>query len=250
VNRRVAVITGAGSGVGRAAAVALAAEEWTIWLAGRREATLVETAVLVSNAGGEGLVAPTDVTEPGQVAALFEQVGAESPRLDLLFNNAGRGAPPIAFEDLSLGQWESVVKLNLTAPFLCAQHAVRMMKTQTPQGGRIINNGSVSAQTPRPNSAPYTATKHAVTGLTKSIALDGRSFNITCGQIDIGNAATPMMDSAAEGLLQPDGMSMVEPTMDVDDVGRAVAYMAGLPRDTTVLTMTIMAGSMPLVGRG
>lgn len=250
MNRRVAVVTGAGTGVGRAAAVALAAEDWVIWLVGRREPLLVETAALVCDAGGEGLVAPTDVTDADRVTALFEQVAAESPRLDLLFNNAGTPAPPVAFEDLTLGQWESVMKLNLTAPFVCAQHAVRMMKSQTPRGGRIINNGSVSAHTPRPNSAPYTASKHAITGLTKSIALDGRPFNITCGQIDIGNAATPMTSTSAHSLLQPDGTSIGEATMNVENVGLAVAYMAGLPPDANVLTMTVMASAMPFVGRG
>ena len=250
MGRAIAVITGAGSGIGRAAAVALARDGWLIWLAGRREDSLRETAKLVDQEGGEAVVAPTDVTIPTEIDALFERIRTTSPRLDLLFNNAGTGAPAVPLEELTIEEWNAVVAVNLTAPFLCAQHAIRIMKVQTPCGGRIINNGSVSAHTPRPNSAPYTATKHAITGLTKSLALDGRPFNITCGQIDIGNALTPMTTGASKGLQQASGAIESEPTMDVDDVGRAVAYMASLPPDANVLTMTVMANAMPFVGRG
>ena len=244
---KVAVITGAGTGVGRAAAIALARDGFTLVLAGRRPEPLDAVAAEL----GEGhVVIPTDVADPESVERLFAAVEEGFGRIDLLFNNAGIGAPAVPLEELTLERWRRVVDTNLTGAFLCAQHAIALMKRQTPSGGRIINNGSISAHTPRPNSAPYTATKHALTGLTKSIALDGRPFGITCGQIDIGNAATPMTARMATGVTQADGSIRAEPSMDVDDVGRAVAYMASLPPDANVLTMTVMAAGMPFVGRG
>jgi NAD(P)-dependent dehydrogenase (short-subunit alcohol dehydrogenase family) len=200
--------------------------------------------------GGRLLPVAADVGSPEAVKGVFARVREELGRLDLLFNNAGIGAPAVPFEDLTFEQWTSVVNVNLTGSFLCAQEAVRMMKAQSPQGGRIINNGSISAQVPRPNSAPYTATKHAITGLTKSLALDGRPFRIACGQIDIGNAATEMTERMAAGVPQANGTMMVEPRMNVRDVANAVVYMAGLPLESNVLTMTVMATTMPLVGRG
>jgi NAD(P)-dependent dehydrogenase (short-subunit alcohol dehydrogenase family) len=254
---RVAVITGAGTGIGRAAARALARDGFAIVLAGRRPEVLEQVAaeldqLTVDHDAGDRrhLVVATDVTDPSSVDALFDTVEQRFGRIDVLFNNAGIGAPPVPLEELSLERWQRVVDTNLTGPFLCAQRAIALMKRQTPPGGRIINNGSISAHTPRPNSAPYTATKHAVTGLTKAIALDGRPFGITCGQIDIGNAATDMTGRMAAGVPQADGSLRPEPTMDADDVGRAVAYMAGLPPDANVLTMTVMAAGMPFVGRG
>jgi NAD(P)-dependent dehydrogenase (short-subunit alcohol dehydrogenase family) len=244
---RIAVITGAGTGVGRAAAVALAVDGFTIVLAGRRPEPLAEVAAQL----GEGhLVVPTDVADPDSVDLLFAAVEECFGRIDLLFNNAGIGAPPVPLEELTLERWRRVVDTNLTGTFLCSQRAIALMKRQAPSGGRIINNGSISAHTPRPNSAPYTATKHALTGLTKAIALDGRQFGITCGQIDIGNAATAMTARMATGVAQADGSIREEPSMDVADVGRAVAYMASLPPDANVLTMTVMAAGMPFVGRG
>jgi NAD(P)-dependent dehydrogenase (short-subunit alcohol dehydrogenase family) len=244
---KVAVITGAGTGVGRAAAIALAGEGFTVVLAGRRPEPLDAVAAEL----GEGhLVVPTDVADPGSVERLFATVEERFGHIDLLFNNAGIGAPAVPLEELTLERWRRVVDTNLTGAFLCAQRAIALMKRQSPSGGRIINNGSISAHTPRPNSAPYTATKHALTGLTKSIALDGRPFGITCGQIDIGNAATPMTARMATGVTQADGSVRAEPSMDVADVGRAVAYMASLPPDANVLTMTVMASGMPFVGRG
>jgi NAD(P)-dependent dehydrogenase (short-subunit alcohol dehydrogenase family) len=244
---KVAVVTGAGTGVGRAAAIALAADGFTIVLAGRRPEPLEAVAAEL----GEGhLVAVADVADPESVERLFATVEEHFGRIDLLFNNAGIGAPAVPLEELTLERWRKVVDTNLTGAFLCAQRAIALMKRQSPSGGRIINNGSISAHTPRPNSAPYTATKHALTGLTKSIALDGRPFGITCGQIDIGNAATPMTARMATGVTQADGSVRAEPSMDVDDVGRAVAYMASLPPDANVLTMTVMAAGMPFVGRG
>ena len=245
---RVAIITGAGTGGGAAAARALAADGWSLALAGRRPDPLTETASQLGDA--PVVTVACDVTSPDDVDRLFDETLAAFGRLDLLFNNAGAGAPPVPMETLTLEQWNAVVAVNLTASFMCAQRAITQMKAQDPQGGRIINNGSISAQTPRPNSAPYTATKHAITGLTKSIALDGRDFDITCGQIDIGNAATPMTARSGDGLPQADGSIRPEPTMDVDHVGRAVAYMASLPPDANVLTMTVMANGMPYVGRG
>ena len=244
---KVAVITGAGTGVGRAAAIALADDGFTVVLAGRRPEPLDAVATEL----GEGhLVVPTDVADAESVERLFATVEERFGHIDLLFNNAGIGAPAVPLEELTLERWRRVVDTNLTGAFLCAQRAIALMKRQSPSGGRIINNGSISAHTPRPNSAPYTATKHALTGLTKSIALDGRPFGITCGQIDIGNAATPMTARMATGVTQADGSVRAEPSMDVADVGRAVAYMASLPPDANVLTMTVMASGMPFVGRG
>ncbi len=253
---RVALITGAGTGVGRAGALALAADGWSLALAGRRRQPLEETASLVAETAnpvhraGPPLVHTADVGVEDDVVALFAAVEARFGRLDLLFNNAGTGAPPKPFDELSLADWQRVVDANLTGSFLCARSAMALMKRQDPRGGRIINNGSISAQTPRPHSAPYTSTKHAITGLTKSLALDGRGFGISCGQIDIGNAATPMTEAMARGVPQADGSLRVEPRMDVEDVGRALVYMAGLPPESNVLSMTVMATEMPLVGRG
>ncbi|MBV8684547.1 MAG: SDR family oxidoreductase [Caulobacteraceae bacterium] len=246
---QVVLVTGAGSGIGRAVALAFLGRGDTVVLAGRRREALDETASL-SAAGERAIVAPADVADPAQVAALFEGPVARLERLDLLFNNAGRGAPPVPFEDLSLEAWRAVVDVNLTGAFLCAQHAVRQMKRQSPQGGRIINNGSISAHSPRPNSAAYTATKHAITGLTKSISLDGRAFDIACGQIDIGNAATPMTARMGGGVPQADGRLAPEPVMDVDAVAQAVLMMAGLPLSANVQFITVMATKMPFVGRG
>lgn len=244
---KVALVTGAGSGIGRAAAMALSRDGFALVLAGRRREPLEQTA---SALAGESLVVPTDVGDPDAVAALFEATRAKYGRLDVLFNNAGVSAPGVPVEELSFAQWQAVVGANLTGVFLCTQQAVKLMKAQTPQGGRIINNGSISASAPRPNSAPYTATKHAVTGLTKSTALDGRPFDIACGQIDIGNAATDMTLRALEGLPQADGRIAPEPRMDLEEAARAVAYMASLPLSANVLFMTVMATKMPLVGRG
>jgi NAD(P)-dependent dehydrogenase (short-subunit alcohol dehydrogenase family) len=244
-----AVVTGAGSGVGRAVALALAACGYGVALAGRRADALEETAAL-AGAGATMLSVPTDVTEPASVAALFARVGEKFGRLDVLFNNAGTGAPAVPFDELSLEQWHRVVSTNLTGCFLCAQEAFRMMRYQVPMGGRIINNGSISAHTPRPRSAPYTATKHAITGLTKSLSLDGREHDIACGQIDIGNAATPMTERMTVGVLQPDGSTAVEPRMDSKHVADAVVYMASLPLDANVMFMTVMATKMPFAGRG
>jgi NAD(P)-dependent dehydrogenase (short-subunit alcohol dehydrogenase family) len=244
---RVAVVTGAGSGIGRAVSIGLAADGFAVVLAGRRVDALEETAASIP---GESLVQATDVTDVASVDALFAATEAQFGRLDLLFNNAGVGAPPVPLDELTLAHWRRAVDTNLTGSFLCAQRAMGMMKRQDPRGGRIINNGSISAHTPRPNSAPYTATKHAITGLTKSIALDGREFGITCGQIDIGNAESPMTARMPEGVPQPDGSRRPEPVMDVDDAARAVRYMAGLPSGSNVLFMTVMAAGMPFVGRG
>jgi NAD(P)-dependent dehydrogenase (short-subunit alcohol dehydrogenase family) len=246
---RIAIVTGAGSGVGRAAALALARAGWAVVLAGRRKDALDETAGMAP-AGARILAVPTDVSDPASVAALFAATKREFGRLDLLFNNAGTNVPGTPFEDLTPEQWNAVVAVNLTGSFLCAHAAFRMMKEQVPQGGRIINNGSISAHAPRPDSAPYTATKHAITGLTKTIALDGRKYDIACGQIDIGNAATPMTQRMQRGVKQADGRVAVEPTMNVDHVGDAIVHMAGLPLETNILTMTIMATKMPFVGRG
>lgn len=247
-NNRIAVVTGAGTGVGRAASLALMSAGFTVVLAGRRLEMLEETVKL--GGSGKSLAVPSDMTDPGSIAALFAKVMEVYGRLDVLFNNAGMGAPPVNFEDLSLAQWQAVVATNLTGPFLCTQHAFRIMKDQTPRGGRIINNGSISAHAPRPFSAAYTSTKHAITGLTKATNLDGRAYDIAVGQIDIGNAATPMTDRMVDGVLQPDGRKMPEPRMDSKAVGDAVAYMANLPLDANVLFMTVMASKMPFVGRG
>jgi NAD(P)-dependent dehydrogenase (short-subunit alcohol dehydrogenase family) len=247
---RIAIVTGGGTGVGRAAARALAGAGWQVVLAGRRIEPLARTIDEIGTAGPTPLAIPTDVGDPASVRALFDQTWQAFGRLDLLFNNAGTGAPAIPIEELSYEQWMTVVNANLTGAFLCTQQAFRLMKMQTPRGGRIINNGSISAHTPRPFSAPYTSTKHAITGLTKSAALDGRAWDIACGQIDIGNAATEMTDRMTRGVPQPDGTSRVEPRMDVDHVGQAILYMAGLPPESNVLFMTVMATQMPFVGRG
>lgn len=240
---KVALVTGAGSGIGRAVARALAADGWTLALMGRREAPLRDTL--------EGaLHLPADVAEEAQVDAAFATLRQRFGRLDLLFNNAGIGAPPVPVDELTVAQWRAVVDTNLTGSFLCARAAFALMKAQSPRGGRIINNGSISAYAPRPFSAPYTATKHAITGLTKSLSLDGRAFDIAAGQIDIGNAATDMTERMAQGVLQANGQMAAEPRMDVEDVARAVVYMASLPLSANVQTMTVMARDMPFVGRG
>ena len=249
-DRKVAIVTGAGSGVGKAAALALLRESYAVVLAGRRAEALEQVAAEAEKLGAQALAVPTDVTEQASVRALFATTQAAFGRLDLLFNNAGIGAPAAPLEEITYEQWQAVVQTNLTGAFLCTQEAFRLMKSQTPRGGRIINNGSISAHTPRPNSAPYTATKHAISGLTKSAALDGREFDIACGQIDIGNAATEMTARMKRGVLQADGRLAPEPTMDVEAVARAVVYMASLPLDTNVLFMTVMATRMPFVGRG
>ena len=250
MNAKVAIVTGAGSGVGRASAIALLKDGYRVVLAGRRAERLRQSVVESGFPESRALAVPTDVTDPESVRALFAHTRAVFGRLDLLFNNAGVSAPAIPFEDLSPAQWQTVVNTNLTGPFLCAQEAFRQMKAQNPRGGRIINNGSVSAHSPRPLSAPYTATKHAITGLTKSLALDGRRYNIACGQINIGNAATEMAAKLADGVLQANGTVAPEPLMDVDCVARAVAYMASLPLEANVLCLTVMATTMPFVGRG
>jgi len=242
---KVAIVTGAGSGIGRAASLALDAAGFQVVLAGRRAAQLEQTA-----SSSKILVVPTDVGNPDSVRALFAKTKEAFGRLDVLFNNAGIGAPGVPMEELTYEQWTSVVQVNLTGAFLCAQEAIRMMKAQQPRGGRIINNGSISAHAPRPNSAPYTATKHAITGLTKSISLDGRNFDIACGQIDIGNAATELTERMAAGIIQPNGSTMVEPRMDLKHVADAVVYMANLPLEANVQFLTVMATKMPFVGRG
>jgi NAD(P)-dependent dehydrogenase (short-subunit alcohol dehydrogenase family) len=245
-----AIITGAGSGIGRAAALALHQQGWRIALAGRRADELRKTAEMAESAGQPMLTIPTDVCQPDQVRELFAKVHQTFGRLDLLFNNAGRGAPQIPMDELTLEQWKSVVDTNLTGCFICAQEAIKIMKSQNPRGGRIINNGSISAYLPRPNSTPYTCTKHALTGLTKCIALDGRPFDITASQIDIGNADTDMGGKVKHGVPQANGTIASEPTMDVEHVARAIVYMASLPLDANVLNMTVLASKMPFVGRG
>ncbi|MFW5834625.1 MAG: SDR family oxidoreductase [Pseudomonadota bacterium] len=244
---KVAVVTGAGTGVGRAVALGLDGAGYACVLAGRREGPLTETAAM---AKGPTLVVPTDVGDPAEVKQLFERAVERFGRIDVLFNNAGIGAPPVPVDELDVAQWDEVVRVNLNGAFYCAREAFAVMRRQAPQGGRIINNGSISAHTPRPFSAPYTATKHAITGLTKSLALDGRAFDIACGQVDIGNAATPMTERMTQGVPQPDGSSRVEPRMDAKHVGDAVVHMASLPLDANVLFMTVMATKMPFVGRG
>ena len=244
----VALVTGAGTGIGRHSALALARAGYAVVLAGRRREPLEDVAQEAGAA--QTLVVPTDVSEPESVEALFAELEATFGRLDVLFNNAGVGAPPLPLEDLSFAQWRKVIGINLTGAFLCTQAAFRLMKRQSPRGGRIINNGSISSQTPRPNSAPYTASKHAITGLTKSTALDGRDFDIACGQIDIGNAQTEMTERMEAGILQADGSVKVEPTMDAENVANAVVHMASLPLSANILFMTVMATKMPFVGRG
>jgi NAD(P)-dependent dehydrogenase (short-subunit alcohol dehydrogenase family) len=247
MNGRVALVTGAGSGIGRAVSLALRSAGFSVVLAGRRKTALDETAAL---AGGQVVAVPANVADPESVRALFAKTREAFGRLDVLFNNAGINVPDVPLEDLTSEQWTSVVDVNLTGAFLCAQEAFRLMKSQDPRGGRIINNGSISAHVPRPNSAPYTATKHAITGLTKCLALDGRKYDIACGQIDIGNAVTPMSERMDVGVPQANGSVMVEPRMDVKHVADAVVYMAGLPLDANVQFMTVMATKMPFVGRG
>jgi len=247
---KIAIVTGAGSGIGRATALALLKEGYSVALAGRRAEALHDTIAEAGPHGSRALAIPTDVSNPSSVVELFEKTKKTFGRLDLLFNNAGTGAPPVPLEDLPIEQWLHVIKVNLTGAFLCTQAAFQLMKEQTPRGGRIINNGSISAHAPRPNSAPYTASKHAITGLTKSTALDGRKYDIACGQIDIGNAQTEMTAKMQKGVLQASGEIAVEPTINVDHIAKAVLYMASLPLDANVLFMTVMATKMPLVGRG
>ncbi|MEK7715700.1 MAG: SDR family oxidoreductase [candidate division NC10 bacterium] len=249
-SNKVAVVTGAGTGVGKAAALALLKDGYRVALAGRRKELLEQTVKDAGPAGARALVVPTDVSDPQSVRALFARTKEAFGRLDVLFNNAGINAPGIPLEELSYEKWKAVVDINLTGAFLCTQEAFKLMKSQDPRGGRIINNGSISAHAPRPNSAPYTATKHAITGLTKSTSLDGRKYDIACGQIDIGNAATELTARMAKGVPQADGSIAVEPLMDVNHVGNAVLYMAGLPLDANVQFMTVMATKMPFVGRG
>jgi len=249
---RIAVVTGAGSGIGRAAATALSMTGHMVVLAGRRKHKLAETETAIAAAGGTSAAVPTDVADPASVRALFTTIYETFGRLDLLFNNAGTSPPAMPIEDLPVETWRHVVDINLTGTFLCTQEAIRIMKAQEPRGGRIINNGSIAAHAPRPLSIAYTATKHAITGLTRQTALDGRAHDIACGQIDIGNAATPLTEGLEQGigLLQPNGEHILEPRMAAESAGEAVAYMAGLPLETNVLFMTVMATKMPFVGRG
>lgn len=248
--QKVAVVTGAGTGIGRASALALLQDGYCVVLAGRRIEALESTRDQAADAASRAMAVATDVGDPSSVEALFAKTIESFGRLDVLFNNAGRGAPPVPMEDLTYEQWKSVVDSNLTGTFLCTQQAIKIMKGQEPMGGRIINNGSISALVPRPNSAPYTATKHGVTGLTKATSLDGRKFNIACSQIDIGNAATEMTDAMAAGIVQANGAMAVEPRFDVKHVADTVVYIANLPLDTNVQFMTIMATNMPYIGRG
>jgi NAD(P)-dependent dehydrogenase (short-subunit alcohol dehydrogenase family) len=247
---KVAIVTGAGTGIGKATALALLKDGYHVTLAGRRPALLEQVVSSAGPAGSQTLIVPTDVSDHTAVRTLFARTKEAFGRLDVLFNNAGVGAPGVLLEDLSYEQWKTVVDINLTGVFLCTQEAFKLMKAQTPQGGRIINNGSISAHAPRPNSAPYTATKHALTGLTKATALDGRKYNIACGQIDIGNASTDLTARMTQGVPQANGQIAVEPVMDVEHVANAVLYMANLPLDANVLCMTVMATKMPFVGRG
>ena len=249
-SEKVAIVTGAGSGIGKASALALMREGYAVVLAGRRKDRLEAAALEGKASGARMLIVPTDVGDPASVKALFAKTKAAFGRLDLLFNNAGMGAPPVPLEDLTYEQWKSVVDANLTGAFLCTQEAFKLMKSQEPRGGRIINNGSISAHAPRPNSAPYTSTKHAMTGLTKSTSLDGRKYGIACGQIDIGIAATEMTARMKAGVPQAHGAIAVEPTMDVENVARSVVLMASLPLDANVQFLTVMATKMPFVGRG
>ena len=247
---KIALVTGAGSGIGRATSLALISAGYHVVLAGRRADALQQTSELAGSLAGNALPVPTDATDPAAVKALFDTVHAKFGRLDLLFNNAGTGAPAIPMDELTFEQWKAVVDINLTAVFLCTQQAFKMMKYQSPRGGRIINNGSISAYAPRPFSAPYTATKHAITGLTKATSLDGRAHDIACGQIDIGNAASEMTQRMATGVPQANGTTMVEPRMDLSVVANAVVHMASLPLEANVQFMTVMATKMPFVGRG
>jgi NAD(P)-dependent dehydrogenase (short-subunit alcohol dehydrogenase family) len=249
-NTKIALVTGAGSGIGRATSLSLQSAGYSVVLAGRRAAELEKTAAMSEASGGKMLPVPTDISNPESVRALFARIKETFGRLDLLFNNAGAGAPSIPMEDLSYEQWSKVVGVNLTGAFLCAQEAIRLMKAQNPPGGRIINNGSISAHVPRPNSVPYTTTKHAISGLTKCISLDGRKYGIACGQIDIGNAATEMTQRMTAGIMQANGTMMVEPRMDVRHVADAVVHMASLPLDANVQFLTVMATNMPFIGRG
>jgi NAD(P)-dependent dehydrogenase (short-subunit alcohol dehydrogenase family) len=247
---RIALVSGGGSGIGRASAVALARDGFTVVVTGRQPGPLDATVDLCRAAGTDSLAVAADVTEPSSVDALFATVAERFGRLDLLFNNAGRGAPEASVADLPIETWREVVDANLTSVFLMTQAAFRLMRSQEPRGGRIINNGSIAAHAPRPLAVAYTATKHAITGLTKSTSLDGRAYDIACGQIDIGNAATDMAGPQREGIFQPDGRIAIEPTMDVEDVARSVAFMASLPLDSNVQFMTVMATRMPYIGRG
>jgi NAD(P)-dependent dehydrogenase (short-subunit alcohol dehydrogenase family) len=247
---KVALVTGAGSGIGRAVATALLGEEYKVVLTGRRADALNETLTLAKAPKDSAVAVPSDVTDPKSVKALFKTLKEKFGRLDVLFNNAGVGAPAIPLEDLTFEQWKAVVDTNLTGSFLCTQEAFRIMKDQKPRGGRIINNGSISAHVPRPLSAPYTSTKHAITGLTRSTSLDGRAYDIACGQIDIGNALTPMAAKMQTGVMQANGTIAAEPTIDPAEVARAVIYMAGLPLDVNVQFITVMATKMPFIGRG
>ena len=249
-NGRVALVTGAGSGIGRAAALALLKDGYRVVLAGRRQDALDATQQLAGADAERALPVSADVSQPDSVSQLFERTRQAFGRLDVLFNNAGRGGPPVPLEDVTFEQWQQVVSVNLTGMFLCTQAALKLMKDQTPRGGRIINNGSISAYTPRVGSAPYTATKHAVLGLTKSSALDGRKYDIACGQIDIGNAATELTERMTQGMPQPNGSVIAEPRMDVEHVASSIVHMANLPLDANILVMTIMATKMPYVGRG
>jgi len=247
---KIAMITGAGTGIGRACALAMLADGWSVVLAGRRPGPLEKTKADAGSDGVRALAVPTDVSDPASVQALFARTTEAFGRLDFLFNNAGANAPGVPMEELTVEQWRHVVDVNLTGTFLCTREAFRLMKSQTPRGGRIVNNGSISAHAPRPNSAPYTSTKHAITGLTRSTSLDGRKYDIACGQLDVGNALTEMAARMADGVPQANGEVAVEPLMDPENVARALVYMASLPLDANVQTMTVMATKMPFVGRG
>jgi NAD(P)-dependent dehydrogenase (short-subunit alcohol dehydrogenase family) len=249
-HEKIALVTGAGTGIGRAVSVALAEDGYTVVVVGRRMQPLAEVAEQIAGKKGRALVIVADITNEQSTRELFSRVKAEFGRLDLLFNNAGTVAPAVPLEELTLAQWQAVIDVNVTGAFLCTQEAFRLMKSQTPRGGRIINNGSISAHTPRPNSAPYTVSKHAISGLTKCTALDGRAYDIACGQIDIGNAQTAIGSHVSRGALQPNGSTMVEPMLDLAHVAQAVRYMASLPLNANVLTLTVMATAMPFVGRG
>ena len=248
--KKIGLVTGAGTGIGRAVSLQLLRDGWKVVLTGRRYDSLLQTVDMAGDFREQAIPIRADVTDPESVKMLFGQTFEKCGRLDLLFNNAGAGSPPVPLEELSFAQWKAVVDVNLTGVFLCTQEAFKIMKAQSPRGGRIINNGSISATAPRPNSAPYTATKHAITGLTKATSLDGRKYDIACGQIDIGNAATEMTSKMAEGIVQADGRIASEPRMDVDHVATSVVHMANLPLEANVLFMTVMATKMPLVGRG